>query len=232
MNSDTSLNRLEAKREWVRKEQDEISSLIETLKDLPAAVLGDVMNRMGLLASAIHPVWSGAHVVGRALTVWTRAGDNRAIHDALQAVQPHDVIVVDGQGDESRALIGELMGLRARVAGATGYIIDGAVRDVDGLATMNMPVFARAITPAGPFKTGPGGFGCPISVGGVVVSPGDYVVGDSDGVAVIPAAAVARVIEDARAKVEREARTFELLTEQLKSQLQTTAESRTSWPTP
>ncbi|TYC13573.1 methyltransferase [Micromonospora sp. MP36] len=146
------------------------------------------MERLGALDSRIQASWPGAKVAGPAFTVWTRAGDNAAIHAALRIAKPGDVIVVNGQGDESRALLGELIGGRAAAAGIAGFVLDGAVRDAADLGEIGMPVFARACTPAGPYKHGPGRLGVTIAVGGVAVSLGDIVVGDADGVVVVPQA--------------------------------------------
>ncbi|MFC4012956.1 RraA family protein [Nonomuraea purpurea] len=166
---------------------------------LPTANIGDAMDRLGALDSRIRAVWPGARVAGRAFTIWTRSGDNALIHQALDVVRPGDVIVVNGGGDESRALIGELIGQRAKNAGVAGFVIDGAVRDAEGLGEMGMPVFARAVTPAGPYKNGPGHLGRTIAVGGVAVAPGDLILGDADGVVVVPLAEAERVAQAAEA---------------------------------
>jgi len=161
---------------------------VRRLAALPVANIGDAMDRLGILDSRIQAIWPGARLAGPALTVWTRAGDNAAIHATMKLARPGDVIVVNGEADESRALLGELMGERARAAGIAGFVLDGAARDAVNLAELLMPVFARACTPAGPYKFGPGRVATTIAVGGVAVSPGDIVVGDGDGVAVIPLA--------------------------------------------
>ncbi|MEW1847958.1 transferase, partial [Nonomuraea angiospora] len=154
--------------------------VLARLAALPTANIGDAMDRLGVLDSRIRPIWPGARVSGRAFTIWTRSGDNALIHQALDVVEPGDVIVVNGGGDESRALIGELIGQRAKNKGVAGFVIDGAVRDADGLGEMGMPVFARAVTPAGPYKNGPGHLGRTVAVGGVAVAPGDLILGDAD----------------------------------------------------
>lgn len=160
--------------------------LYERFAQLPTPNIGDAMDRLGLLDSRIKPIWRSDRVVGPAFTVWTRSGDNAYIHRALSEAAPGDIIVVNGQGDETRALLGDLIAARARNAGIAGFVIDGAVRDASGLAEVGMPVFARAVSPAGPYKNGPGALRCPIAVGGVAVAQGDIVVGDEDGVAVVP----------------------------------------------
>ncbi|MBE0010040.1 MULTISPECIES: RraA family protein [unclassified Arthrobacter] len=178
--------------------------LRERLWALPTANIGDAMERLGVMDPAIHPVWNGARCVGTAHTVWTRAGDNMYIHEALTTVQPGDVFVVSGQADETRALIGELIGGKAKIRGAVGFVIDGAVRDAPGLEEYQMPVFARSVTAAGPYKNGPGVVGSTVAVGGVPVNPGDIIVGDADGVVVIPRVNVDRVVAAAEAKRDAE----------------------------
>ncbi|MGO3649983.1 MAG: methyltransferase, partial [Agrococcus casei] len=114
------------------------------------------------------------------------------------------VLVINGQGVTHRALIGELMAERAQRKGCRAYVIDGAVRDVDDIAALGFPVYARAVTPAGPYRNGPGRLGIPVAVGGVVVEPGDWVVGDRDGVCVVRASEIEQVLEAAEAKRAKE----------------------------
>lgn len=158
--------------------------VIERARSIPSANIGDAQERLGT-ASGIRPVWDGAQLAGRALPVWTRPGDNLIIHKALDVAQPGDVLVVNGGGDVSRALIGDLIGLRALRLGVAGFVIDGAIRDTVGLGEIGLPVFARAVTPAGPFKFGPGRIGIPVAISGVVVEAGDLIVADDDGVVVV-----------------------------------------------
>ncbi|GAB3440968.1 RraA family protein [Actinophytocola sediminis] len=192
-----------SRTEWTRP----TAAQLDRFRTLPCANIADAMQRLGALDSRIKPAWAGATVVGAAYTVWTRPGDNLGIHEALRHARPGDVLVVNGGGDESRALIGELIAGRAKGRGIVGFVIDGAVRDADGLAEYDMPVFARASTPAGPYKHGPFVLATPVAVGGVVVHPGDVIVGDADGVVVVPAAMADQVIEHAQAKHDDELRT-------------------------
>lgn len=178
--------------------------LLSAFASIPSANIGDGMDRLGLLDAAIKPVWPGAHIVGRAFTCWTRPGDNLWLHKALEQASPGDVIVVNGGADETRALLGELIGVRARTKGIAGFVVDGSVRDAEGLAEYGMPVFARAITPAGPYKDGPGKLSIPIAVGGVSVAPGDIIVGDADGVAVVPTDQAADILAAAKAVQQNE----------------------------
>ncbi len=173
---------------------------------LPTCNIGDAMERLGVLDSRIKPVWSGGHLAGPAFTVWTRAGDNAFLHRALAEAAPGDVVVVNGQGDESRALMGELMAARARNSGIAGFVIDGAVRDAVGLKRIGVPIFARATCAAGPYKHGPGALELPIAVGGVAVLPGDIVVGDDDGVVIIPLARAEEIAIAAEAIQQDETR--------------------------
>ncbi len=167
---------------WERVHRD----LLDRFAKAPAANIGDVFDRLLVMDGGIRPVTSSTRLVGTALPIHTRAGDNLAIHRALDDAQPGDVLVINGQGDLSRALIGDLIGEIMVSRGVVGAVIDGAVRDAETLAAQGLVVFARAATPAGPFKNGPGVIGSPVAVGGVVVSPGDLIVTDTDGVVVVP----------------------------------------------
>lgn len=185
---------------FLRPDQD----VIDRLAKLPAANIGDAMDRLGVADSAIRAIWPGARLAGPAFTVWTRPGDNQGIHRALELARPGDVIVVSGGADESRALLGELIGERAINRGLAGFALDGAARDAEALGEIGMPVFARAITPAGPYKNGPSRIGTPISFGGVPVLPGDIIIGDSDGIVVIPREQAADVADAAEAVFDDE----------------------------
>lgn len=185
---------------WSRPSPDQC----DRFRQLPTANIADAMHRLGALDAGIKPVWNCATIVGAAYTVWTRPGDNLGIHAALKHVQPGDVIVVNGGGDESRALIGELIGGRAKGKGVAGFVIDGAVRDAGGLEEYAMPVYAKALSPAGPYKDGPYAIAAPVAVGGVVVNPGDIVVADADGVVVVPLAMADQVADLAQAKHDHE----------------------------
>ena len=147
-------------------------------------------------------------MVGRAVTVRTRVGDNQFIHRALELVRPGDVVVVDGGGDLSRALIGEIMTTIAAHRGAAGFVIDGAIRDSQAIGRSEFPCFARAAIHRGPYKDGPGEINVPVSVGGMVVSPGDIVVGDQDGVLAFPASVAVDLLRRAK---EQEAREEEIM---------------------
>ncbi|GIJ50618.1 methyltransferase [Virgisporangium aliadipatigenens] len=165
------------------------------LERVPAANVGDALQRMTVMDGGIRLCTERGALLGNALTVDVRSGDNLAIHRALDEARPGDVLVVNGHGDMTRALIGDLIGEIMVNAGVVGAVVDGAVRDVQALSEMGLAVYARAVTPAGPFKDGPGTIGAPVAVGGVVVTAGDVLVGDSDGVVVVPRHRVMEVVE-------------------------------------
>ncbi|MGH3640778.1 MAG: methyltransferase, partial [Mycobacterium sp.] len=176
---------------------DLADGIIERFASVPAANVADAQERFGV-ASGLGPMWPGARLAGPALTVWTRPGDNLYVHHALDIAKPGDIIVINGHGDPTRAIIGDLIGIRAKALGIGGFVIDGAVRDADALADCEMPVFARAVTPAGPYKHGPGRLQQPVAIAGVVVGPGDIIVADADGVVVVQRADAERVLADAQ----------------------------------
>jgi RraA family protein len=188
------------------------TALIEGLRNAPTSVISDNLDRLAG-AVGLRPFHRGGKLVGAAFTVRTRPGDNLAIHRALELVGPGDVIVVDGGGDETRALVGEIMKNIAQWRGAEGYVIDGAIRDVAAFTADDFPCFARAVIHRGPYKNGPGEINVPVSVGGSVISPGDIVVGDEDGVVSFPAAKAASLLEAVRAQVTREEETLKAIRE-------------------
>lgn len=162
---------------------------------MPAANVGDALQRMTVMDGGIRLVTGSGSLLGNALTVDVRSGDNLAIHRALDEALPGDVLVVNGHGDMTRALIGDLIGEIMVNGGIVGAVVDGAVRDVQALSEMGLTVYARAVTPAGPFKDGPGAIGVPVAVGGMVVAAGDVLVGDADGVVVVPRHRVQEVLD-------------------------------------
>jgi len=179
------------------------AALIDRFRDAPSAVISDNLDRLpGSIG--LRPFHRSGKLVGPAFTVRTRPGDNLAIHRALEMVGPGDVIVVDGGGDETRALIGEIMKEIAEWRKAEGFVIDGAIRDVTAFAASDFPCYARAVIHRGPYKNGPGEINVPVSIGGCVVSPGDIVVGDGDGIVSFPAEIAATLLSAVQAQLARE----------------------------
>ena len=157
-------------------------ALVELFRDLPVANIDDCMERTAAVESAIVPLGKG-QLLGTAFTVQVAQGDNLMLHAAMDLAKPGDVIVIDAGGFTERAIFGELMATYCKTRGVRGIVCDGAVRDADGLAAMeDFPVYARAVTPNGPYKNGPGQINVPVVIGGKIVCSGDIVVGDGDGV--------------------------------------------------
>lgn len=167
--------------EWRRPDP----SLAREFDAFPVAVIGDAMERLDIMDGGIAPIWDGARCVGSALPIYTTAGDNLAVIEALGLIRLGDVVCIAAGGYPGRALMGDNLAQRFDVFGAVGAVVDGYVRDRDVVAGLRFPVFARGLTPAGPWKNGPGRIGEPVALGGVVVHPGDIVAADADGVAVV-----------------------------------------------
>jgi RraA family protein len=179
--------------------------IVAGFRDLPAAAIGDAMSR-NVGAYGLRQYHQGLNAImsGPAVTVRVRPGDNLMIHKALMMVEKGDVLVVDGGGDLTQALIGGLIRTTCIARGLAGIVVDGAVRDVAEWAEEGMPCFARGHTHRGPSKDGPGEINVPISCAGLAVMPGDLVVGDADGVIAVPAEEAARVLEKTRLHLMRE----------------------------
>jgi len=137
-------------------------------------------------------------MVGAALTVKARPGDNLLIHKALDMAGPGDVVVVSNEGDRGRALAGEVMVTHAEYRGIPGIVFDGPIRDMDVLKDSNLFLYATGSTPGGPFKFGPGEINVPIACGGITVVPGDLIIGDPDGVIVVPRSDAEEILSQAK----------------------------------
>jgi regulator of RNase E activity RraA len=160
--------------------------LVEQFRDVVTPHISDNLNRMHAISSELRPFHKEGRLVGVALTVKTRPGDNLMVHKAIDLAEPGDVIVVDAGGDMTNSIAGEIMLRLAQKQGIAGFIIDGAIRDTAAFNQDVFPVYARGITHRGPYKDGPGEINVPVSVGGLVVNPGDIIVGDEDGLVVVP----------------------------------------------
>ncbi|MDB5940454.1 MAG: Methyltransferase [Ramlibacter sp.] len=169
-----------------------------------ASILADVAGRRGALDGRIAALSPGMRLAGPAVTVEVRAGDNLMIHAAMALAKPGDVLVIDGKGDRSCALMGSIMINACRKLGLAGVVIDAAVRDTEELRHLGFPVYAVGANPNGPTKFVPGRINWPISCGGVAVSPGDLVVADADGVVVIEREKAPSLLDLAVAKVADE----------------------------
>ncbi|MDQ2187399.1 RraA family protein [Alcaligenaceae bacterium A4P071] len=174
---------------------------------LPVAAIGDAMSRnIGALDLTRYHARLDTTLCGPAFTVRVRPGDNLMIHKALTLVQPGDVLVIDGGGDVTQALVGGLMRTTCLARKLAGLVIDGAIRDLNEWAEDGMPIFARAHTHRGPSKDGPGEINIPIACAGLVVMPGDLIVGDADGVIAVPLAEVDDILNKTRLHLQKEAK--------------------------
>lgn len=183
-------------------------ALVDALAAIPVANIADEMHRLFCLDGAIRP-WNRAPMAGSAFTVRARPGCNLLVHKALDMAEPGDVVIVEDGGDLTTALAGENMVLWARKRGLAGLVVDGAMRDVDAIRELDFPVYARGATPRGPHRNGPGEINVPIACGGVVVRSGDIVLGDGDGVLIVPPREAPTILERARGKLAKELRTRE-----------------------
>ena len=176
------------------------TEIIDGFRSLPAANIADCMGRLSAVSSEIRLLSSPLQeiMVGTALTVKARPGDNLMIHKALNMAGPGDVIIVSNEGDRTQALVGEIIVTYAQHKGISGLVLDGPIRDIGAISGMNIPVYGTGFTPGGPFKEGPGEVNVPIACGGIQVEPGDIVLADKDGVIIIPRVDAAELLDQAR----------------------------------
>ena len=180
-------------------------SLVERFRNIPSSNVNDMINRLYCMRQNITRMGNTeAHMLGTAFTVKVPDGDNVFIHRALDLAQPGDILVIDGNGCESRSLMGEIMFTYAQNKGLAGVVVDGAIRDVDSLRRLTIPVYAIAVTPQGPYKNGPGEINVPVSCGGQVVFPGDILIGDADGICVVRASEAEKIADLANEKLRKE----------------------------
>ncbi|MBS0531703.1 MAG: RraA family protein [Proteobacteria bacterium] len=177
---------------------------VARFRELPVANISDSMSRMTSAGARLRPMHAGGVLAGPAFTVKTRPGDNLMIHKALDIADPGDVIVVDGGGDLTNSLIGEMMTTHAATRKIAGIVIYGAIRDFDAIHANPFPVFAAGVTHRGPYKDGPGEINVPIAIDGMVIEPGDLIIGDGDGMLCVPFAQLADVYAAAKAKQDSE----------------------------
>lgn len=181
------------------------SELAVLFNDVPVANVSDSMARMVSAGPSLRPFHGGGkRLSGVALTVKTRPGDNLMFHKALDMAQPGDVIVVDAGGDLTNAMMGELMAHHAATLGVAGIVINGAIRDIDEIYKLGLPVYAAGVTHRGPYKDGPGEINVPISIEGMVITPGDLIIGDEDGVLCVPREQAEELLAAAQAKQKSE----------------------------
>ncbi len=197
------------------RDQKASDELLSAYKQLPVANVSDSMNRLFAAGPTLRPMHTSGQLIGSAITVRTRPGDNLMLHKAIDMAVPGDVIVVDGGGDISNALMGELMLAYAIKKGVVGFVINGAIRDLDAFREINLPTFAAGVTHRGPFKDGPGEINVPISIDGMHISPGDIIIGDSDGVLAVPLDDAEWILESTLVKQDKEVKQMAAISEGL-----------------
>lgn len=184
--------------------------ILEAFRQVAVATISDNMNRLHG-TRALKPFHKSRRLIGTAVTVKTRPGDNLALLKAFKILRPGDILVVDGSGDLNHALVGRLMMCTARAAGVAGFVIDGAIRDVAAFEDEDFPCFARGVTHRGPYKVGPGEINVPIAVDGMIVNPGDVIMGDEDGLIAFCSGIAEELLVRAGQQYQREEETLKAI---------------------
>ncbi|MDR2056426.1 MAG: RraA family protein [Desulfovibrio sp.] len=187
------------KQQFARPERE----LIEAFRGIPTSNIADCMNRAACVDAAIIP-FNKTPLLGCAFTVSAPGGDNLLFHKALDMALPGDILVIAGGGCAGRSCCGEIMVRYAMAKQLGGFVVDGCIRDAEAIARLPFPVYARGVTPDGPFKNGPGEIGFPVSFAGRVICPGDILVGDGDGVVVVTADEAREISKEAKEVVLKE----------------------------
>jgi len=189
----------------IRRDFERVSpEIVRKANEYAASILADVAGRRGTLDGRIAAVSPKVKMAGPAFTVEVRAGDNLMIHAAMSMAKPGDILVVDGKGDRSCALMGSIMINACKKMNLGGVVLDAALRDIDEVRDLGFPVYCVGTNPNGPTKFVPGRINWPISCGGISVHPGDLIVGDADGVVVVEREKAESLLDMAAKKVADE----------------------------
>lgn len=188
------------------------AAVLDTLRGIAVALLSDNLHR-AIGSAGVQPYHRPRPMAGTAVTVRTRGGDNLAILRAFEYCRPGDVMVVDCGGEIANAVVGGILTFYGATIGLSGMVIDGAIRDVAEIRERDFPVYARAVTHRGPYKDGPGEINVPVCIGGMVVNPGDILVGDQDGLLAFSPSQAGPLIARAQAQARKEADTMQAMRE-------------------
>lgn len=188
----------------IKKFQRPSSDLVEKFKNIPSSIVSDCLNRYYGMSGEIVPIFEGIRLCGPALTIQSMAGNNIMSHLALTFAEPGDVLVIDARGYLGNAVWGGVQAAYASKRGVAGIVVDGAIRDVEDMRKMRFPVYCKGITPAGPHKGWADCVNVPIQCGGIPVRPGDLIVGDDDGVAVVPLGYMKDVYDESIKRLKKE----------------------------
>jgi regulator of RNase E activity RraA len=187
-----------------RRKQAPPRELVQRFAGIPTTNVVDAMGRIGAMDYGIKPIERSMRLLGPALTVRVRPTDNLIIYAALKMAAPGDILVIATGNFTATSTWGDLTSYMAKGVRIAGVVTDGLCRDVSGIREAGLPVFARGVVPNSPFKDGQGEINVPVSIGGIVVNPGDIMTGDEDGVVAIPQAEAGKVLRGSLAIVERE----------------------------